>query len=79
MRGRPIAAVLYRSQLLRPRQYALREQESGGQLQVGARCSHDDGERFAVQPDFERLFRCGAIGRWRQFAAAHSKHVDRAE
>ena len=39
----------------------LAQEKSGRELAIGARRAHDDGERSAVQPDFERFFRRRAI------------------
>src|SRR5207248_8600482 len=56
--------------------HAFGEQEPGGELAVGAGGPHDDGERAAVEPDFERLFGGCAIDSLRAAPVAHARDVE---
>ena len=67
-----IRAVLDRAQLVGIPDHPLRKQKTGSQLPIGARRSHDHGERLTVQPDLEWLLGGGPIGRARRLAVLHS-------
>src|SRR5438045_8124385 len=74
-----IGTVLDRAELTGVGQHAFGKQEASGQLAIRAGRTHDDGKRAPVQPDLERLFGGGAIGRTAQFVSAHASDVDGAK
>ena len=75
-----MAAVLDRAEIGRRSKHALRPEKAGGERTVLAWRPHDDGERPAVQADFERFFDRGQVTRGTgvtAFGAAHDRDAAR--
>ena len=67
-------AVLNGPEVVRRLQHPFGKQEAGGQFSIGSRCSHDDGERPAVESNLERLLGRGAIDPPREAAGQDAHH-----
>ena len=72
-----VRAVRDRAQIVGGPNHALREQEAGGELAVGAGRAHDDRKRSIVQPDLERLLGGRLIAPARALRASHLDDGDR--